>query len=95
MCHTRGIYQIDRLRRYVISLQLDLYVLSYWHYSLYHKLLIFWFRHVEFRKLRALAEKLRLEIPHEAWNNSKYEYVFWREIPDSTIVDEIDDFEGV
>jgi hypothetical protein len=52
-------------------------------------------RPVTFRKVRDLAEELGLEIPHKAWNNSKYEYVFWHEIPDSMIVDKIDDFERV
>ena len=40
----------------------------------------------EYRNLRLLAEKLDFDIPERAWNNSKYEYIFLRHVPDSAIV---------
>ena len=43
--------------------------------------------HMEFRKVRNLAERLQLRIPESAWNNSEYEYIFLRYVPDSAVVD--------
>ena len=41
----------------------------------------------QWRNVRILAERLDLDIPEYAWNNSKYEYIFLRHVPDSAVVD--------
>ena len=41
----------------------------------------------EYRNLRLLAERLDIDIPECAWNNSKYEYIFLHDVPDSAVVD--------
>lgn len=41
---------------------------------------------IEYRYVRRLAKKVGLSIRDEAWNNSKYEYIFLRRIPQSMIV---------
>ena len=43
--------------------------------------------HMEWRNVRILAERLDLDIPEYAWNNSKYEYIFLHHVPDSAVVD--------
>jgi len=40
----------------------------------------------EYRNVRLLAEKLGFYIPERAWNNSKYEYIFLHDVPDSAVV---------
>ena len=47
-------------------------------------------RRVEYREMRRLATKLRLEIPDCAWNNSKYEYIFLYHVPESAVVGWVD-----
>jgi hypothetical protein len=42
---------------------------------------------VEGIEVRMLADGLRLWIPEEAWNNSKYEYVFLHRIPERAVID--------
>ncbi|KAN0109942.1 hypothetical protein V8E51_006329 [Hyaloscypha variabilis] len=44
-------------------------------------------RPVEFREMRRLAQRLGVEIPDYAWNNSKYEYIFLHHVPESAVVD--------
>jgi hypothetical protein len=43
-------------------------------------------RPVEFREMRRLARRLGVEIPDYVWNNSKYEYIFQRHVPESVVV---------
>ena len=43
--------------------------------------------HVEWYKLRHLADVLELDIPKRALNNSKYEYIFLHHVPGSAVVD--------
>ena len=40
---------------------------------------------MEWRNLRHLADNLGFDIPDCALNNSKYEYIFLRHVPDSTV----------
>ena len=40
----------------------------------------------QYRHVRGLARRLDYRIPYEAWPNSKYEYVFLHQIPESAIV---------
>ncbi|KAI0423633.1 hypothetical protein F5Y09DRAFT_203351 [Xylaria sp. FL1042] len=40
---------------------------------------------VQYRNVRNLAKNLNLWIEEEAWNNSLYEYVFLRQIPEDAI----------
>ncbi|KAH7072735.1 hypothetical protein BKA63DRAFT_515577 [Paraphoma chrysanthemicola] len=41
---------------------------------------------IEYRNIRRLAKKVGLWIDDQAWNNSKYEYIFLHHIPKSMIV---------
>jgi len=40
----------------------------------------------QYRNLRPLARKVNFQIPDQAWNNSKYEWIFLEQIPDHMIV---------
>jgi hypothetical protein len=44
----------------------------------------------EYRNIRRLAERLELDIPERAWNNSEYEYIFLHHVPDIAVVGWID-----
>lgn len=43
-------------------------------------------RRLEYRNVRGLAKSLGCWIPHKAWNNSEFEYVFLHRIPACAIV---------
>ena len=44
----------------------------------------------EYRNIRRLAERLDLDIPERAWNNSKYEYIFLHHVPESAVMGRFD-----
>jgi hypothetical protein len=46
---------------------------------------------VEYRDLRFLAQELGVWIEKKAWNNSKYEYIFLKHIPEDVIVEIADE----